>query len=508
MVHDEQANGLGPVELEGIGDEGPSALGHCGGFTVDVVGLEIGHFVVGHDGVAGFEVGVGFSTVDIVGERVGAGFEVELGVGQAFVDLGVAGDFHGVLSTMGCSALRKCGVADARLPNGGGGSVPVFETGVAQEIVSRGCGCRLGIGRRSGRGLRGMIEVAECEFHVFDLPGRSALVVAVVAEGNAHFLAEESFGNVEVGRSIGLPIGTFRPFLVEHRPSGLGLGGVVGVGDEQLLVGIALVVAENVFERHVRIFGLCGGEIHFGADEVVSAGRGLLRGVVVARSLGRLEVNLPCAFARGGLGGECTKRSGKALIDERAVRVRLDGLFGRGGCHDAALHFEILDFPSGTALVVGVVAEGDVDLFAEEGGGHGDFLVGERLPITAFRPFLVEHRPTLVGMRGIEVVGDEELLIFVAFVVAQDVVERHIRVFHAGEVDLGADQVVGAGRCLLGGVVIAGSFGGFEVNFPCAVSGSGVVFERTEGRGESFFEQHILDIVAIGLLLFGGQTVR
>ena len=82
-------------------------MGHCGGVTIDVVGLEIGHFVVGHDGVAGLEVGIGFSTVDIVGEGVGAGFEVELSVGQAFVDLGVAGDLHGVLSTVGCSAVRK-----------------------------------------------------------------------------------------------------------------------------------------------------------------------------------------------------------------------------------------------------------------------------------------------------------------------------------------------------------------------------------------------------------------
>ena len=408
---------------------------------------------------------------------------------------------------MGRGALRKCGVANVRFPNRGCGSVPVFETGVAQEIVSRGCGCRCGIGRRSGRGLRGLVEVAECEFHVFDLPGRSALVVAVVAEGNAHFLAEESFGDVIVGRGVAFPIFAFRPFLVEHRPSGFGLGGVVGVGDEQLLVGVGFVVAQDVFECHVRSFGLGSGEIHFGADEVVGAGRGLLRGVVVAGSFGRFEIDLPCAFAGSGLRSEGTEGGGEAFVDEDAVAGR-DGLFGCGGRHDAALHFEILDFPSGTALVVGVVAEGDVDLFAEEGGGHGDFLVGERLPITAFRPFLVEHRPTLVGVRGIEVVSDEELLIFVAFVVAQDVVERHIRVFHAGEVDLGADQVVGAGRRLLGSVVIAGSFGGFEVNFPCAVSGSGVVFERTEGRGESFFEQHILDIVAIGLLLFGGQTVR
>ena len=381
---------------------------------------------------------------------------------------------------MGRSALRKCGVADARLPNGGGGSVPVFETGVAQEIIARGCGCRCGIGRRSGRGLHGLVEVAESELHVFDLPGRSALVVAVVAEGNAHFLAEESFGDVIVGRGVAFPIFAFRPFLVEHRPSGFGLGGVVGVGDEQLLVGVGFVVAQDVFECHVRSFGLGSGEIHFGADEVVGAGCGFLGGVVVAGSFGRFEIDLPCAFARGGLRSEGTEGGGEALIDERAVRVRLDGLFGRGGRHGAALYLEVLNFPSRTALIVGVVAEGDVHFLAEEGGGNGHFLVGERLPITAFRPLLVEHRPTLVGVRGIEVVGDEELLIFVAFVVAQDVVERYISVFHAGEVDLGADQVVGAGRRLLGGVVVARGFGGFEVNFPRAFSESGVILERTE----------------------------
>ena len=230
----------------------------------------------------------------------------------------------------------------------------------------------------------------------------------------------------------------------------------------------------------MRSFGLCGGEVYLLADEVVSAGCGFLGGVVVAGSFGRFEIDLPCAFARGGLRSEGTEGGGEALVDERAVRVRLDGLFGRGGRHGAALYLEVLDFPSRTALIVGVVAEGDVHFLAEEGGGHGDFLVGERLPITAFRPFLVEHRPTLVGMCGIEVVGDEELLIFVAFVVAQDVVERHISVIYAGKVDFGADKVVCAGCGLLGGVVVARGFGGFEVNFPRAFSGSGVILERTE----------------------------
>ena len=69
-------------------------MGHCGRSTVDVVVREIGHFVVGHDGIAGLEVGVGFSTVDIVGEGVGAGFEVELGVVMTVVVLGLAGEVH------------------------------------------------------------------------------------------------------------------------------------------------------------------------------------------------------------------------------------------------------------------------------------------------------------------------------------------------------------------------------------------------------------------------------
>ena len=128
--------------------------------------------------------------------------------------------------------------------------------------------------------------MTEGEFHVLDLPCGTALVVAVVAEGNAHFLTEEGGGNVEVGRGVGLPIRTFCPFLVEHRPSFGGFVGVVGVGDEELLVLVALVVAQNVVECHVRTFGLCGGEVYLLADEVVSAGCGLLRGVVVARSLG------------------------------------------------------------------------------------------------------------------------------------------------------------------------------------------------------------------------------
>ena len=322
--------------------------------------------------------------------------------------------------------------------------------------------------------------MTEGELHVLDLPCGTALVVGVVAEGNAHFFAEEGGGNVEVGRSVGLPIRTFCPFLVEYRPSFGGFVGVVGVGDEELLVLVALVVAENVVERHVRTFGLCGGEINFLTDEVVSAGCGLLRGVVVARSLGRLEVNLPCAVAGSGLVSERTERSGKALVDERAVRVRLDGLFGRGGCHGTALYLEVLDFPSRTALIVGVVAEGDVHFLAEEGGGNGHFVVDEVLPVGGFRPFLVDYRPSFGRFLCIEGIGDEKLLVFVAFVVAHDVVERHISVIYAGKVDFGADKVVGAGCGLLGGVVVARGFGGFEVNFPRAFSGSGVILERTE----------------------------
>ena len=111
------------------------------------------------------------------------------------------------------------------------------------------------------------------------------------------------------------------------------------------------------------------------------------------------------------MGGEGTEGGGEAFVDEDAVAGR-DGLFGRGGRHHAALHFEILDFPSGTALVVGVVAEGNVDLFAEEGGGHGDFLVGERLPITTFGPFLVEYRPSFGRLLCVEGIGDEKLLVF------------------------------------------------------------------------------------------------
>ena len=178
--------------------------------------------------------------------------------------------------------------------------------------------------------------------------------------------------------------------------------------------------------------------------------------------------------------GECTKRSGKALIDERAVRVRLDGLFGRGRRHGAALYLEVLDFPSRTALIVGVIAEGDVHFLAEEGGGNGHFVVDEVLPVGGFCPFLVDYRPSFGRLLCVEGIGDEKLLVFVAFIVAHDVVERHISVIYAGKVDFGADQVVCAGCGLLGGVVIAGSFGGFEVNFPCAFSGSGVILERTE----------------------------
>ena len=258
------------------------------------------------------------------------------------------------------------------------------------------------------------------------------------------------------------------------------MGGVVGVGDEQLLVGVGFVVAQDVFECHVRSFGLGSGEIHFGADEVVGAGCGFLGGVVVAGSFGRFEIDLPCAFARGGLRSEGTEGGGEALIDERAVRVRLDGLFGCGGRHDAALHFEVLNFPSRTALIVGVVAEGDVHFLAEEGGRNGHFVVDEVLPVGGFCPFLVDYRPSFGRLLCVEGIGDEKLLVFVAFVVAHDVVERHISVIYAGKVDFGADKVVGAGCGLLGGVVVARGFGGFEVNFPRAFSGSGVILERTE----------------------------
>ena len=56
LVHDEQTNGLGLIEFEGMGDERPRALGHCCGVAVEVVGLVVGYLVIGHDGIAGLEV--------------------------------------------------------------------------------------------------------------------------------------------------------------------------------------------------------------------------------------------------------------------------------------------------------------------------------------------------------------------------------------------------------------------------------------------------------------------
>ena len=146
LVHDEQANGLGLIEFERMGDERPRALGHSGGVAVEIVSLEVCYLVIGHDGIAGLEVRIGFCAVDIERESVGAGFEAEFGVGQALVDPGIAGDLHGILSAVCRGALRKRGVADARFPNSGSSSVPTFETGVAQQVVSRRSRGRCGIG--------------------------------------------------------------------------------------------------------------------------------------------------------------------------------------------------------------------------------------------------------------------------------------------------------------------------------------------------------------------------
>ena len=93
--------------------------------------------MIGHDGIAGLEVSIGFCAVDVEEKVLGACFEAEFGVRQALVGPGIAGDLHGILSAVCRGALRKRGVANARLPNGGGSSVPTFETGVAQQVVSQ-----------------------------------------------------------------------------------------------------------------------------------------------------------------------------------------------------------------------------------------------------------------------------------------------------------------------------------------------------------------------------------
>ena len=61
--------------------------GHSGGVAVEIVSLEVCYLVIGHDGIAGLEVRIGFCAVDIERESVGAGFEAEFGVGQALVAL-------------------------------------------------------------------------------------------------------------------------------------------------------------------------------------------------------------------------------------------------------------------------------------------------------------------------------------------------------------------------------------------------------------------------------------
>ena len=79
--------------------------------------------------------------------------------------------------------------------------------------------------------------------------------------------------------------------LVEQCPTFSSLLSIVFVGDQELLILVALVVAEHILKSYVCFLHL--REVDFRAYKVVSAGSSLLRCIVVARSLGCFEVNLP-----------------------------------------------------------------------------------------------------------------------------------------------------------------------------------------------------------------------
>ena len=90
--------------------------------------------------------------------------------------------------------------------------------------------------------------------------------------------------------------------MVENSPTFSSLLSIVFVGDQKLLVFIALVVAEYIFKSNVRFFNV--SEVELRAYEVVSTSGGLLALVIVARSLSRFEVNLPFSSTSGGDSGE------------------------------------------------------------------------------------------------------------------------------------------------------------------------------------------------------------
>ena len=191
---------------------------------------------------------------------------------------------------------------------------PVFKTSILQEIVSiRGLSgshgrsgllwfCRLFGLSRLRRLCWGLSSLASSHGEILDFPSRTTCGIGVVAESDAHLLAHPRCRNVEIGFGESLPIATFRPFLVENSPTFSSLLSIVFVGDQKLLVFIALVVAEHIFKSYVSFLHI--GEVNLRAYEVVSASGGLLALVVVARSLSCFEVNLPFSSTSGGDSGE------------------------------------------------------------------------------------------------------------------------------------------------------------------------------------------------------------
>ena len=158
---------------------------------------------------------------------------------------------------------------------------------------------------------RSLCSLASSHGEVLDFPSRTAFGIGVVAESDAYLLTHPCSRDIEVSFGESLPIATFRPFLVENSPTFSSLLSIVFVGDQKLLVFIALVVAEHIFKSYVSFLHI--GKVDFRAYEVVSACGGLLSCIVVARSLGSFETNLPFASTSSGDCRERTEGSGEVL---------------------------------------------------------------------------------------------------------------------------------------------------------------------------------------------------